>query len=71
MERASAEGDELIEQTQSVTHAAFGGARHERECGRFEFELLGGRNELQAFADQIRRKTLETELQTARQHRDR
>src|ERR1700683_1627389 len=65
-----AESDQLIEQAQSIAHAAVGGARQKRESRRLEVELLRGRDHPHALGDEARGQAFQAELQAARQYGD-
>jgi hypothetical protein len=68
---AAAEGDQLVEQRQRITHAAVGGLRHEADAAGLGRNLFGLEHLAEVFADQRHRQALEIELQAARQHGDR
>jgi len=65
--RTAAEGNQLIEQAQTVAHAAIGRARQQRHGRHFEGDLFRDANGFEPLTDQSSRQSLQTELQAARQ----
>ena len=67
----AAEGEQLIEQGETIAHAAVGGLGDELHRRVVEGDALRAEDGLDARADQRHGEALEVELQAAREHRDR